>query len=109
MHPTILYHRSCPSGQTFTNEIEYDQAVDDGWVAAPWEIDNKDYHEKKLDTTPIVEEESIHISDPTLERVLAEERLESDTASKSELSAGSPLDGLTHRAKKKPGRPKKGK
>jgi hypothetical protein len=41
MYRTFLYHRSCPSGKIFDDQDEYDQAKKEGWVSAPWLINQK--------------------------------------------------------------------
>ncbi len=38
-----LYHRDFPKGQVVDNEADLWQAIDSGWVDAPWEVENPDY------------------------------------------------------------------
>lgn len=36
--PTVLYHQTASKGQTFYTQEDFDQALKDGWVEAPWLI-----------------------------------------------------------------------
>ena len=38
MKRTFLYHEKCREGKIFTDENEYLEAIEDGWVEAPQDI-----------------------------------------------------------------------
>ena len=38
MYKTVLYHRAFPKGKEFDDRQELDQAKKEGWVEAPWLI-----------------------------------------------------------------------
>ena len=47
----ILYSKEEPEGKIFVDPEEYDQALKDGWVEAPWLVDEpkKKRGRKKVD------------------------------------------------------------
>jgi len=36
MDRTFLYHKSYPEGKVFDDQEKYDNAINGGWVEAPW-------------------------------------------------------------------------
>jgi hypothetical protein len=42
---SYLYHRTKPHGKVFTDEIEFNEALQNGWKEAPWLV----FEEKKVE------------------------------------------------------------
>lgn len=38
---TWLYHETAPTGQAFTDETKFNEALANGWVEAPWLVGEK--------------------------------------------------------------------
>ena len=50
MDRTFLYHKAVRKGKIFDDQGEHDQALKDGWVTAPWLVDEvKEVFEEKID------------------------------------------------------------
>ena len=37
---SFLYHQTFPKGKIFENEGDFNEALQDGWVEAPWLVDS---------------------------------------------------------------------
>ena len=49
---TILYSVEAPQGRLFTDEEELRMALRDGWVEAPWLVNDARPHEPVIDDVP---------------------------------------------------------